>query len=119
MMFESSLLFNIGVFLILVTVLQIVLKALTLAWQNRGLPPVSSELIWGWWIKLHTDQPNCTYYFGPFSSTTQAENAKLGYVQDLETEGAQGITVKVKWCKPKQLTISSDESLEMYLSPSM
>ena len=45
------------------------------------------------------------YYFGPFSSKTEAENSQDGYVQDLATEGAQNIDVNVKWCKPKQLTI--------------
>jgi hypothetical protein len=64
-----------------------------------------SERVWGWWVELNTAQPDCLYYFGPFSSTTEADRAKHGYVQDLEIEGATGIAVKVKWCKPKQLTI--------------
>ena len=38
----------------------------------------------------------------------EAEASVKGYVEDLELEGAQGINVNVKRCKPKVLTISDD-----------
>lgn len=58
-----------------------------------------------WWVEVSTDAPRCTYYFGPFSTSDEAELAKPGYLEDLESEGAQGIRVVVKRCKPEQLTI--------------
>lgn len=61
-----------------------------------------------WWVEIATAQPRCTYYFGPFSSSAQAHEAKPGYIEDLERENAQGISVTVKRCKPTNLTI--DES---------
>ena len=60
------------------------------------------------WVEIVTDNPRCTYYFGPFFSTQEAQEAKGGYVEDLENEGAQGISVTVKRCKPTNLTIFDD-----------
>ena len=47
-----------------------------------------------WWVEVVTQNPRCTYYFGPFLS--------------LEQEGAQGIIINVKRCKPNALTIADD-----------
>jgi Domain of unknown function (DUF1816) len=58
-----------------------------------------------WWIKILTMQPNCTYYFGPFACKKEADIAIAGYVEDLESELAQGIQTQVKRCKPVYLTI--------------
>jgi hypothetical protein len=61
-----------------------------------------------WWVEIKTDSPRCTYYFGPFLTAKMAETAKSGYLADLEQEGAQGIGVLVKRCKPARLTVSDD-----------
>jgi len=61
-----------------------------------------------WWVEIKTEMPRCTYYFGPFASAEEAESAKPGYVEDLQGEGAQNISVIVKRCKPDRLTISDD-----------
>jgi hypothetical protein len=63
-----------------------------------------------WWVEISTENPHCTYYFGPFSSDGEAESERAGYVEDLEKEGAQGIKVTIKRCKPSQLTIGDDTS---------
>lgn len=61
-----------------------------------------------WWVEVVTATPRCTYYFGPFLTATEANAAKVGYIEDLEHEGAQGIKVVVKRCKPGNLTIADD-----------
>ncbi|OLP16029.1 hypothetical protein BST81_23515 [Leptolyngbya sp. 'hensonii'] len=61
-----------------------------------------------WWVEVKTDKPRCTYYFGPFESAESAQSAQGGYVEDLEKEGAQGIAVDVKRCKPSSLTVGED-----------
>jgi hypothetical protein len=63
------------------------------------------------WVEIVTDAPRCTYYFGPFISEANAEAAKIGYIEDLESEGSKSISVMVKRCKPETLTIY-DESLD-------
>jgi len=61
-----------------------------------------------WWVEVTTESPRCTYYFGPFASSKEANDSKQGYVDDLAQEGAQGIKVELKRCKPSRLTISED-----------
>jgi len=58
-----------------------------------------------WWLEVTTSDPHCTYYFGPFDQAAEAEAASAGYIQDLEEEGAQGISTHVKRCNPKAMTI--------------
>lgn len=58
-----------------------------------------------WWLEIITAIPQTTYYFGPFETAEEAQQSQGGYLEDLQQEDAQEITVQVKWCKPKQLTI--------------
>lgn len=58
-----------------------------------------------WWVKIITEDPSCTYFFGPFESSTEAVSHQNGYVEDLKEEGAQGIRVSLAKCNPKELTI--------------
>lgn len=62
-----------------------------------------------WWLEIKTEQPTCTYYFGPFAIAEEAELEKRGYIEDLEREGAQHIQATVMRCKqPEALTIYDD-----------
>ncbi len=61
-----------------------------------------------WWVEVLTTQPRCTYYFGPFGGVESAKLAVSGYVEDLESESAQGIKTQVKRCHPARLTIEHD-----------
>lgn len=65
-----------------------------------------------WWVEIVTESPSCTYYFGPFGSAKEAEAEKAGYIEDLEQEGAKGIKVTVKRCRPAQLTVFDDAAEE-------
>lgn len=62
-----------------------------------------------WWIEIITNQPQCIYYFGPFSSSYDAQASSDDYLADLEAEKAQIINVDIKRGQPKQLTIFEDE----------
>jgi Domain of unknown function (DUF1816) len=65
-----------------------------------------------WWVEITTAKPHCVYYFGPFTSAVEADNAKAGYVEDLEGESAQGIRVNIKRCKPTEITIDCETEAE-------
>lgn len=65
------------------------------------------------WVEVVTENPKCTYYFGPFASEEEANADKGGYIEDLENEGAIGISVSVKRCKPTNLTIFEEEAGEL------
>lgn len=62
-----------------------------------------------WWVEIVTFEPKCIYYFGPFVTKDEAEQAHSGYIEDLEAEGAQDIRVKMMRFQPDELTIF-DES---------
>ncbi|AFZ37092.1 protein of unknown function DUF1816 [Stanieria cyanosphaera PCC 7437] len=62
-----------------------------------------------WWVKIETTIPRCTYFFGPFDNLLEAKLFQPGYVQDLEEEQAQGITVKIEQRNVTQLTIIEEE----------
>lgn len=61
-----------------------------------------------WWVKIVTQQPNCLYYFGPFDSEEEAKTNETGYLQDLESEGAQEIQVIIYQGQPQKLTVFED-----------
>jgi Domain of unknown function (DUF1816) len=62
-----------------------------------------------WWIEIITEQPKCTYYFGPFADALEAKIATKGFVEDLESEFAQGIKPKIdRHSQPASLTIEHD-----------
>jgi hypothetical protein len=58
-----------------------------------------------WWVEITTTKPHCTYYFGPFATAVEADTAKAGYIEDLESERAEGIQAVIKRCKPEEMTI--------------
>jgi Domain of unknown function (DUF1816) len=67
------------------------------------------------WVEVVTESPCCTYYFGPFSSFSEAEAAVSGYEEDLEGEGAVVVGLVTKRCKPEQMTIY-DEAVDLKLN---
>lgn len=67
------------------------------------------------WVEIVTENPTCTYYFGPFLDNGEAEAAKNGYVEDLHSEGAHIASLSVKRCKPDELTIFDElESIKPF-----
>jgi hypothetical protein len=63
-----------------------------------------------WWVEIETESPSCTYYFGPFVTVKEAKAAQAGYIEDLQQEGAKGIKVEIKRCKPSKLTVFDENS---------
>jgi radical SAM superfamily enzyme len=61
------------------------------------------------WVIITTQQPNCIYYFGPFGNYAEANKMQDGYLEDLMEEKAIGISVKIRRCLPKMLTIVEGE----------
>ncbi|MEO6860834.1 MAG: DUF1816 domain-containing protein [Microcoleus sp.] len=65
-----------------------------------------------WWVEIITDLPQCTYYFGPFDTDKEASSHTPGYIEDLESEGAKRVSIRIKRCHPSELTIYEDEFSE-------
>jgi Domain of unknown function (DUF1816) len=78
--------------------------------MGNWLTGMANQLGRAWWVEVTTSNPDCIYYFGPFISAAEAEQAKPGYIEDLMRESAQGVKSTVKRCKPNQLTVCQDNS---------
>lgn len=80
-----------------------------------SIKPLKRELIsdnlklevQNWWVEINTTVPHCTYYFGPFYTLEEAVESHGGYLEDLKEEGASGITVNIKKCQPKFMTLET------------
>lgn len=75
--------------------------------QHLPIQPNGENSKLAWWLQIITSQPYCVYYFGPFDSFQEAEQAKSGYIEDLNQEGAKGINAQIKLDNPGELTIYS------------
>ncbi|MEL7332417.1 MAG: DUF1816 domain-containing protein [Cyanobacteria bacterium J06560_2] len=65
-----------------------------------------------WWVKVTTAEPNCVYYFGPFEHQSEASQAKPGYIEDLQQEGALQIQTSLhNISEPKELTIEINRTV--------
>lgn len=69
------------------------------------------------WVKIETQKPSCTYYFGPFVTVKEAKSAQVGYLEDLNQEGAFGITVDIQRCKPTELTVIKERGEKLDFKP--
>ncbi|MCA2621852.1 MAG: DUF1816 domain-containing protein [Microcystis aeruginosa Ma_QC_Ch_20071001_S25] len=66
-----------------------------------------------WWLKITSLSPHCIYYFGPFASFEEAQQHQGGYLQDLESEGAQGISLSIERSNPHYLTVFDDGNQDL------
>lgn len=74
------------------------------------------QQLFAWWVEIVTDQPRCTYYFGPFMSQQEAQWYLPGYLEDLEQEGHQGIRLQINPCQPEELTIFEESENQAVVS---
>jgi hypothetical protein len=81
--------------------------------MNEFLTGLLNALGLAWWVEITTENPRCTYFFGPFPDQKTAQAHQAGYVEDLEGEGAKNIAVAIKRCKPNNLTIY-DEKVDRF-----
>ncbi len=77
--------------------------------RSRSITPSSTPLLperfGDWWVEIKTLEPDCLYYFGPFSRSQEAEQMRPYYVEDLTQEGAGNVSVVIKQCYPSNLTM--------------
>ena len=54
--------------------------------QGMGGPfaNIYNKLGLAWWVEIKTQEPECLYYFGPFLTSSEAQTAMPGYIQDLD-----------------------------------
>ncbi len=57
----------------------------------RALRSLGNSLGLAWWAKVETNQPNVTYWFGPFLTRRSLKDRLNGFLEDLSAESPQGI----------------------------
>jgi hypothetical protein len=81
----------------------------TLEWIVSLIQAFSEkQLNKAWWVRVKTERPEFTYYFGPFENRTLAQEKLPGFVEDLQIEQAEVSSATVEWCSPPQLTIQGN-----------
>ena len=73
----------------------------------RAIRSVGNTLGLAWWARVETNQPNATYWFGPFLTRRSLEFNLSSFVEDLSQEGASKVDhelVRIRRAEP--LTIS-------------
>ena len=59
-----------------------------------------------WWAKVETEQPNTTYWFGPFITKRSLKESLSTFINDLSDEGSTSIKHTLIRCnKEEPLTI--------------
>ena len=59
-----------------------------------------------WWAKIETDQPNSTYWFGPFITKRSLKENMSSFIKDLSFEGSKNIKHSlVRGKKEEPLTV--------------
>ena len=52
-----------------------------------------------WWAKIETDQPNATYWYGPFITQRSLKENISSFIDDLSDEGSINIKYSFIRCK--------------------
>ena len=65
----------------------------------RTLRTLGNSFGLAWWAKVETNQPEVTYWFGPFLTRRSLKVNLTGFVDDLSAESPQGINHSLIRCR--------------------
>ena len=65
----------------------------------RALRSLGNSLGLAWWAKIETDNPNGTYWFGPFLTKRSLKHKVSAFLDDLSNEGIQSIEHRFVRCR--------------------
>ena len=55
-----------------------------------------------WWAKIETQQPNATYWYGPFITKRSLKANMSSFIEDLSNEGSKNIQHSFVRCKKEE-----------------
>ena len=61
-----------------------------------------NQLGLAWWAKIETEQPNTTYWYGPFITRRSLKENIDSFIQDLYDEGSINIKHNIVRCKKEE-----------------
>ena len=63
---------------------------------------LGNKLGLAWWAKVETEQPNITYWYGPFITKTSLKKNISYFIKDLSDEGCINIKSNLVRCKKEE-----------------
>jgi len=63
---------------------------------------IGNKLGLAWWAKIETEQPNTTYWYGPFITKRSLKENMSSFINDLSEEGATNIKYNFLRCKKEE-----------------
>ena len=67
---------------------------------------IGNKLGLAWWAKIETEQPNTTYWYGPFITKRSLRENISSFIEDLSDEGFTNIKHTLVRCnKEEPLTV--------------
>ena len=55
-----------------------------------------------WWAKIETENPNTTYWYGPFITKRSLKENMSSFIEDLSNEGSKSIKHSLIRCKKEE-----------------
>ena len=68
----------------------------------RALRSLGNSIGLAWWAKVETNQPDVTYWFGPFLTRRSLKVKLTVFEEDLTAESPQGINHILIRCRRKE-----------------
>ena len=65
----------------------------------RALRSLGNSFGLAWWAKVETNQPDVTYWFGPFLTRRSLKVRLSGFMEDLDAESPQAIKHSLIRCR--------------------
>ena len=63
---------------------------------------IGNKLGLAWWAKIETEDPCCTYWFGPFITKRSLKENISSFINDLSDEGSKNIKHSLVRCKKEE-----------------
>ena len=70
--------------------------------SNKLIRNFGNKLGLAWWAKITTNQPNATYWYGPFITKRSLKENMSSFIEDLTNEGSQNIQHSFVRCKKEE-----------------
>ena len=55
-----------------------------------------------WWAKIEAEEPNTTYWYGPFITKRSLKQNLSSFIEDLTNEGSKNIKYNIVRCKKEE-----------------
>ncbi len=65
----------------------------------RALRSLGNGLGFAWWSRVETNEPNVTYWFGPFLTKKSLESHLNSFLSDLSVEGTTSVKHRNLRCR--------------------